>query len=79
MCENISEFCSVLNVHAGDEYALRNRAFTWTGDLEAFARMLRKAVEIQTVIPVRTPDERQGMRPEVCRCISQALSEMIQK
>ena len=52
-------FLAIFYEHAGDKYGLGNRSLTWTEGLEGFARMLREAVEVQTVIPVSTSDQGQ--------------------
>ena len=55
-------FFPVFDKHACDKDRLRDGTFAWAECLEGFTRMLREAVEIQTVIPVCASDERQLVR-----------------
>ena len=59
MVAQLGVFVAVLNEHARNEHALRHRTLAGPGDLETLARVLGEAVQVQAVVPVRTPDERQ--------------------
>ena len=61
----VGVFLAVLDEHTGDENALRHRAFAGAGDLEALARMLGEAVQVQAVVPVGAADEGQTVGAEV--------------
>ena len=59
MVAQLGVFVAVLDEHARNEHALRHRTLAGPGDLETLARVLGEAVQVQAVVPVRTPDERQ--------------------
>ncbi len=65
IAEQLRELCvllAVLDEHSGDKYRLCDRTLARSEGLEGFARVLGEAVEVQAVIPVGTPDERQLVR-----------------
>ena len=65
---DLGELCilfAVLYEHTADEDRLRNRSLGRTEGLEGFARMFGEAVEIQAVVPVCAPDQRQTVRPQM--------------
>ena len=52
---------AVLDEHTGDEDALGHGALAGAGDLEALARVLREAVQVEAVVPVGPADEGQAV------------------
>ena len=56
---------AVFHEHSGDENGLSNRSLGRSCRLERFARLCREAVQVQTVIPVSTADQRQFVRSEM--------------
>ena len=67
MVAQLGVFVAVLDEHARNEHALRHRTLAGPGDLETLARVLGEAVQVQAVVPVRTPDERQTVGTDGCR------------
>ena len=56
---------SVQDKHPGNKYGLRIRPFGRSGRLERFSRFRGKTVQVQAVVPVCPPDQRQTVRPQV--------------
>lgn len=77
MAADIGVSPAVFDKHSGDEHGLRDRAFAGAGDLEALAGVGGEAVEIQTVVPVGSADERQSVRAEVCADEPEAAAQML--
>ena len=77
MTEDSSIGSAVFDKHACDEHGLRDGPFAGAGDLEALARALGEAVEIQTVVPVGPADERQLVRPEMRAGEPEAAAKML--
>lgn len=57
-----SEFLPIFQKHSGNEDGLRDRSLARSCGLEALTRRFRGAVQIQTVVPVGSPDQRQAVR-----------------
>ena len=68
---------AILDKHTRNEHALRHGSLAGPGDLEALSRVLREAVEVQAVVPVRAPDQRQAVRAEMCLCKIEAPAQML--
>ena len=79
MAADLCPRAPVFDEHAGNKYAFGHRPFAGTGDLEALARMLGKAVEVQTVVPVGTADQRQAVRAQMRPGIVEAAAQMLQQ
>ena len=77
MAADIGVSPAVFDKHSGDEHGLRDRAFAGAGDLEALAGVGGEAVEIQTVVPVGSADERQSVRAEVCADEPEAAAQVL--
>ena len=58
----LSIFFAVFYEHTGNEYGFCNGSFTGTEGLERFSGMSGEAVQVQTIIPVGTADQRQIVR-----------------
>ena len=59
MVAQLGVFVAVLDEHTGNEYAFGYGTFAGAGDLEALARVLGEAVQVQAVVPVGAADQRQ--------------------
>ena len=68
---------AVFHEHAGDEDAFGNGAFARACCLEAFARVLREAVQVEAVVPVGPADQRQLVRAKMGDGVVEAASEML--
>ena len=77
MAAQVGVFLAVFDEHTGDENALRHRAFAGAGDLEALARMLGEAVQVQAVVPVGAADEGQTVGAEVGAGEVEAAAQML--
>ena len=75
--EDSSIGSAVFDKHACDEHGLCDGPFAGTGDLEALAGMCGEAVEVQAVVPVGPPDERQLVRPQMRDGIAEAAAKML--
>ena len=73
----VGVFLAVFDEHTGDENALRHRAFAGAGDLEALARILGEAVQVQAVVPVGAADEGQTVGAEVGAGEVEAAAQML--
>ena len=77
MATNPGICLAVFYKHACDEHGLRDGPFAGAGDLEALAGMCGEAVEVQAVVPVGAPDERQLVRPQMRDGIAEAAAKML--
>lgn len=60
-----------------DKHALRHRTLAGTSDLETFARVFRKTVQVQTVVPVCSADQRQTVGAEVGMRVVEAAAKVL--
>ena len=65
MVQDIRISLTVFDEHTGDEYRFRNRSFARSGDLEGFTRIAGEAVEVETVVPVGSADQRELVRSQI--------------
>ena len=79
LVQNFGKGVAVFDIHTGNKDALGNGSFAGTGGLEAFARLLAETVQVQAVIPVGTPDQRQTVRTLVGAQIAEAAAQMLQQ
>ena len=63
--------------HARDEERFRHAGFKIRRRLEALARRLGEAVEVEAVVPVRAADQRQSVRAEVLHRIMEAAAQVL--
>ena len=77
--QNFGKGVAVFDIHAGNEHAFGHRAVTRAGGLEALARLLAEAVQVQTVVPVGTANQRQTMRTLVGAQVAKAAAQMLKK
>ena len=61
MVAQLGVFVAVLDEHTGNEYAFGYGTLAGAGDLEALARVLGEAVQVQAVVPVGAADQRQAV------------------
>ena len=72
-------FSAVFHEHSGDKDGFCHRAFRWSGRLERLTRSVGEAVQIQTVIPVSTPDQRKVMRSFMVDNIAEGARQMLKE
>ena len=77
--KNFGKLVAVLDIHTGDEHALGYRTLARAGGLEAFARLLAEAVQVQAVVPVGAANQRQTMRTLVGAQIAKAAAQMLKQ
>jgi hypothetical protein len=58
------QFAAGVDKQPGDEDRLGHLAVLVGGGLEALARRVGEAVEVEAVVPVGAADQRQAVRPE---------------
>ena len=63
--------------HARDEQRFRHAGLEVGRGLEALARGLGEAVEVQAVVPVGAADQRQAVRPQVLQRVVEAAPQML--
>ena len=72
-------FRGVFDKHARDKNTFSNRPFGGAAGLEALARFLGKAVEVQTIVPVCPADQRKSMWAEMGHGEADAAAQMLQQ
>ena len=76
----VTEFgvlAAIFHEHARNKYALSHRALAGAGDLEALARVLREAVQVQAVVPVGPADQRQAVGAQMGMGVAEAPVQML--
>ena len=77
--KNFGKLVAVFDIHTGNKDALGNGSFARAGSLEALARRLAEAVQVQAVVPVCAADQRQTVRPLVGAQIAKAAAQMLEQ
>ena len=79
MTADIRPCAAVFHEHTGDEHALGHRPLAGSGGLKALAGVGGEAVEVQTVVPVGTADQRQAVGTQVVDGIAEAAPQVFQQ
>ena len=74
------QFLAGVDEQAGDEDRFGHLAVLVGGGLEALARRVGEAIQVQAVVPVGAADQRQAMRPKpVQRVVEAALQVLVER
>ena len=68
---------AIFHEHARNEHALSHGALAGAGDLEALARVLREAVQVQAVVPVGPADQGQAVGAQMGMGVAEAPAQML--
>src|ERR1035437_7227970 len=77
MLGDIREFAAGEHKQGGDENGFGNRAVFVRGGLEGLPGRVGEAVQVETIVPIGAPDERQAMGTETIERVAEAALQML--
>ena len=76
---DLCKLISVFYIHTCNKYRFCNWSLRWSCGLEGFTRLIGKAVQVQTVVPVSTSDERKLVWSKMGAAVFEGTAEMLKK
>src|SRR5208283_1351971 len=77
MLSDIREFAASEHKQGGDENGFGNRAVFVRGGLEGLPGRVGEAIQVEAIVPIGAPDERQAMGTETIERVAKTALQML--